>query len=337
MKRWLWLMGVLWLVACTRPELTQIAPQAPTLRPLVTFTPNPAPTLTATLPNPTLSLGPTLTATPTPTVTITNLPIVIFEPTATPTSFTFAVIGDYGSAGPAEAGVAALVHSWQPALIITVGDNNYPYGEASTIATNIGDYYGDYITAGRFFPSLGNHDWANPEGADPYLAYFELPGNERYYDFTAGPVHFFAVDSDWNEPDGNSADSVQGAWLQQGLAAADEPWKIVYFHFPPYSSGYHGSTPIMQWPFAEWGAAIVLSGHDHTYERLAVNGFPYIVNGLGGYPARYSFDNLLPHSLVRFNDDYGAMLVTASPQAITFQFFTQFNQLIDSFTLTISE
>lgn len=334
MKKWLWLIGLLWLVACTRPGTVELTVALPTISP------------TASLPRPPIITLPpvsTPTASPTATLTTANLPFVVAQPTATPTltptptPLTFAVIGDYGSAGPAEAGVADLVHGWQPALIITVGDNNYPYGEASTIGANIGDYYGDYIAAGRFFPSLGNHDWANPEGADPYLAYFDLPGNERYYDFTAGPVHFFAVDSDWNEPDGNWRDSVQGLWLQEGLAAAGEPWKIVYFHFPPYSSGYHGSTPIMQWPFAEWGASIVLSGHDHTYERLLVNGFPYIVNGLGGYPARYSFDNLLPQSLVRFNDDYGAMLVTASPQAITFQFFTQFNQLIDSFTLTISE
>ena len=331
-KRWLWLIGVLSLLACSRPGPTETSPQpttfvlfpSPTLPPPRSPSPNPTPVSSITLatPNATLAI-----AKPTATLTLT----------ATPTPLTFAVIGDYGSAGPAEAGVATLVHSWQPSLIITLGDNNYPYGEASTIQANIGDYYGDYIAAGRFFPSLGNHDWANPDGAAPYLIYFDLPGNERYYDFAAGPVHFFAVDSDWNEPDGNWADSVQGEWLRDGLAAAGEPWKVVYFHFPPYSSGYHGSTPVMQWPFAEWGASVVLSGHDHTYERLVVDGLTYFVNGLGGYPARYSFDNILSQSFVRFNDDYGAMLVTATSQSLSFQFFSQSNQLIDSFTLTIGE
>ena len=52
-----------------------------------------------------------------------------------------------------------------------------------------------------FLPSLGNHDWGTPN-AQPYLDYFALPGNERYYDHVQGPVHFFIVDSDPNEPDG---------------------------------------------------------------------------------------------------------------------------------------
>jgi hypothetical protein len=64
----------------------------------------------------------------------------------------------------------------------------------------------------QFFPTLGNHDWYTP-GAQPYLDYFHLPGNERYYDFVWGPVHFFAIDSDENEPDGVNQSSVQAKWL----------------------------------------------------------------------------------------------------------------------------
>ena len=52
------------------------------------------------------------------------------------------------------------------------------------------------------------------------------------------------------------------------LAASTAPWKIVYMHHPPYSSSQHGSTPGMQWPFENWGASLVLTGHDHTYERI---------------------------------------------------------------------
>ena len=60
-------------------------------------------------------------------------------------SVRFAVIGDYGGATQAELDVANMVHRWNPAFIITVGDNNYEYGEASTIDQNIGQYYHDYI------------------------------------------------------------------------------------------------------------------------------------------------------------------------------------------------
>ena len=141
----------------------------------------------------------------------------------------FAVIGDYGSASQPEADVATLVKSWSPDFIITVGDNNYPSGAASTIDDNIGQNYHDFIApylglwgpgaaSNRFFPSLGNHDWATT-GAQPYLDYFTLPNNERYYDLIWGPVHLFAIDSDQNEPDGVTSASIQAGWLQSELAA----------------------------------------------------------------------------------------------------------------------
>jgi hypothetical protein len=204
----------------------------------------------------------------------------------------FGVIGDFGSAGTAARDVANLVKSWKPDFIITVGDNNYPDGAASTIDPNIGQYYHEFIypykgrygagaTVNRFFPSLGNHDW-HARGAQPYLDYFTLPGNERYYDFVWGPVHLFAIDSDEDEPDGITRSSRQAAWLQNKLAASTARWKLVYFHHPPYSSGEHGNTREMQWPFQQWGASAVLTGHDHLYERLLVGGFTYFVAGAGG-------------------------------------------------------
>ncbi|MDX1613543.1 MAG: metallophosphoesterase [Candidatus Promineifilaceae bacterium] len=266
------------------------------------------------------------------------------DPAQGPPLLRFAVIGDYGTAGPAEAAVAELVHSWQPDLIITTGDNNYPNGAVETIDANIGQYYSRYIGSykgaygpgaqvNRFFPSPGNHDW-DTGSLQPYVNYFNLPGNERYYAVRRGPVHFFALDSDEREPDGISADSEQGRWLQGQLNASSAPWRIVYFHHPPYSSARHGSSRIMRWPFAQWGATAVLAGHDHVYERLDVDGTPYFVNGLGGRRP-YSFRNLFPlrQSQVRFNDAHGAMLVEAWAERITFRFVTQDGELIDYYAL----
>jgi hypothetical protein len=255
----------------------------------------------------------------------------------------FAVIGDYGNGRQNEADVAILIKRWNPDLIITTGDNNYPDGEADTIDENIGQFfhafihpykgsYGAGAQQNRFFPSLGNHDWHTAE-VKPYLDYFTLPGNERYYDFTRGPVHFFAIDSDSDEPDGADSDSVQAAWLHAKLSASDSPWKVVYFHHSPYSSGKHGPKERMQWPFADWGADVVISGHDHTYERISRDGILYFVNGLGG-AGRYDFKDIVQGSQVRYNADHGAMLVEASWEVLRFQFINRQGSVVDKFELT---
>jgi hypothetical protein len=161
-----------------------------------------------------------------------------------------AVIGDFGGDTPAEGQVAAIVQGFQPDLVVTVGDNNFPDGAADTIDRNIGKYYAKYIapyhgafgpgaSSNRFFPALGNHDWRTA-GAKPYLDYFELPGNERYYELERGDVHLFFVDSDPHEPDGITRDSVQAHGCATRCAQARHRW--VFFHHPPYSSGPHGST-----------------------------------------------------------------------------------------------
>ncbi len=235
----------------------------------------------------------------------------------------FAVIGDYGVDTRDEMDVAKLVKEWHPDYIVTVGDNNYPSGEAATIDANIGQYFGGFIGSytgkygagggadNRFWPCLGNHDWYSTTGAQPYLDYFPaLPGNRRYYDVAVGSVHFFAVDSDAHEPDGIDVGSTQATWLQQRLAASQECFNIVFFHHPPYSSGDPQFTEArMRWPFLSWGADLVLTGHQHQYERLAVDGMTYVVDGLGGALNRFDFFAVQPGSLVRYNQTFGALFV----------------------------
>ena len=88
----------------------------------------------------------------------------------------------------------------------------------------------------------------------------------------------------------------------------------------------------MQWPFEEWGASVVLAGHDHVYERVIIDNFPYFVNGLGGR-SKYSFDTPIPGSEVRYNDDYGAMLIEANEDSINFKFIAVTEEVIDTYTL----
>ena len=316
--RWLVLAAALILLAgCANPPPSN--PPLPT--PSVLPPASPSPTSTDPAPQPTLLPAASPTATTQP-------------------GLRFAVIGDYGSAGPSLAAVAALIDTWQVDLILTTGDNNYPLGSPQTIDDNIGQYFQAYIfpyrgnygpgaEMNRFFPSMGNHDWIWQDG-QPYLEYFELPGNERYYSFSRDFIDFFALSSDWDEPDGILPDSIQAEWLQAELAASDADWQVVYFHHAPYSSGYHGSTKHMQWPFQAWGADVVFSGHDHHYERLEVDGIPYIVQGISG-GAIYAIYNVLPTSQVRYNETYGALLVEATPQQLWFGFYNIQGELVDEF------
>ncbi len=339
-KGWKWLAVSLVLIfvqACQPTTRATISPTQAVSNPTESLASS-----TATLQSSaTQNLAPPLT------ITSTNLPRTTSTSTPEPSQTTspaviFAVLGDFGSGNQSEADVAELVLSWQPDFIITLGDNNYPDGSARHMDEAVGQFYhsyiypykGDYGAGGevnRFFPTMGNHDLISENG-QPYYDYFSLPGNERYYDFTWGPLHLFALDDIESEPDGVGASSNQAAWLKAGLEDSTSPWNIVYMHYPPYSSGQHGSTDWARWPYAEWGADVVLAGHDHTYERLDENGLAYIVNGLGGN-GRYDFGDILDGSLVRYNVDYGAMRVEATEAHIVFEFINRKGAVIDIFEL----
>ena len=270
------------------------------------------------------------------------------------TTIRFAVVGDYGDTPPNSGNVSALIAGWNPDFVITTGDNNYtnptpaPPSHYAAWDGAVGQYYHDFITypagsgsswagagsvSNKFFPSLGNHDW--DAGIAGWYSYFELPGNERYFDFVRGPVHFFAIDSDPREPDGNTGGSTQGQWLQTRLAASSAPWKFVFFHHPPYTSATRGNNVALQWPFPSWGASAVLNGHEHQYERIMKGSFPYMVVGTGGR-SLYGFSSTPePGSTVRYNANYGAMCVDATTDSVVFRFIslTGGGTVVDRFVL----
>ena len=280
--------------------------------------------------------------------------------TSTMDPFVFAVIGDYGNNSDEEGEVAELVKSWSPEFVITLGDNNYSDGELETIEENIGQYYCEFIynpdapedlrcngpaaqeEVNRFFPSLGNHD-VREENGEPYLQYFTLPGNERNYDFEWGPIQFFVIDSTPEDEDLECCDSDQAIWLREGLENSNAAFKLVYFHHSPYSTGDHGSDEDMQWPFEEWGAHAVMSGHEHIYQRIHKKtnlDFPYFVCGVSGKSdedcGKEDLEDEDDFNVLCIDGVHGAMKVLVTENDLTFQFLTieEPGEVMDEFVLS---
>jgi hypothetical protein len=285
-----------------------------------------------------------------PTMSKTSRPprvrpvLELLESRIAPATTRFAMIGDYGAGSTAEQKVATLVNSWSPDFVVTVGDNNYG---TSNYDAHVGQYYHNYIypysgsygagaSSNKFWPAVGNEDYGS-SGLTPYVNFFTLPGNERYYDVTIGPVEFFMLNGDSREPDGNTVTSPQATWLRNELAASTATWKLVLTHFPPYSTAQWAVSTAARWPYQQWGATAVFSGHSHTYERLLEdNNFPYFVDGLGGDSRDTFTDSPAAGSQVRFTGDYGAMLIQADTSQITFQFVGAWNypgQVFDTYTI----
>jgi len=267
----------------------------------------------------------------------------------------FAVISDLGSTvptaaspvGPIVTAVANQVKAGQPDLILTAGDNCHDTGGGAPTGyydIDVGQYFHEYIggyvgaygegaPANRFWPALGNHDYA--DGLAYYKAFFPSLANQRYYDFTAGAAHFFVLDC--NVSDGNSPTSAQAQWLQAGLAASTSPWNFVFVHEPPYtSSDRHSPSTGMRWNYKAWGADAVFAGHVHAYERMVVDGLTYFTTGAAGETLAQGFvDRLGDQSLYYFRGDYGGMQVDVDGTQATFWYVTRTGLVIDTHTQAV--
>lgn len=256
--------------------------------------------------------------------------------------------------------VADRVKSWNPDFIISVGDDSYWCRLSNNFDDNVGPFYRSYIfpykgiygtgsTTNKFYPVLGNHDYktyidghgdctrGGKNGETLWKEYFSKSSN--YYDYVVGNVHFFAMNFNPEEKNGIDVNSVQAQWLKNKLASSTAQFKIVYGHMPIYVSCDPGSThcsnPILQWPFQDWGADVVLSGDVHFYERNVVNGFTYIVNGIGGSKMDATTSTFLPETIKHYKDKWGAMRATvnSTENYIRFELYTYDNELIDDFLI----
>lgn len=185
-------------------------------------------------------------------------------------------VGDSGNRLDATADAVARADDRQAFDgLVLLGDNVYPAGDPARLPDTVFRPFAPVLDHAPLYAVLGNHDVKDGHG-DAQAAALGMPG--RWWARHLGDVLLIGLDS--TRPD----DPDQLAWLKRTLGAATEPWRVVILHHPPYSAGYQGSdldvratfTPV----FARYGVALVVSGHDHDYQRsVPLRGVTYVVSG----------------------------------------------------------
>lgn len=176
-------------------------------------------------------------------------------------------VGDSGAARTASL-IAAHLAQDSSALVVTLGDNAYPAGLLAEFTDCYDPTWGRFKA--RTLPSPGNHEY-HILGAPGYYAYFGRAageGQRGYYSTTIGSWQVFSLNSALRGEDFKA----QLAWLKSELSATRARCTLAYWHHPMFSSGDHGNNPFMReaWQLlVDAGAELVLSGHDHDYERFA--------------------------------------------------------------------
>lgn len=200
------------------------------------------------------------------------------------------VFGDSGTGSDDQRALRDQMETVPIDLVLHTGDLAYMSGTQQQLEDYVFGVYEELLASVPFFPSIGNHD-NRTASAGPYLEVFALPENggegqrERRYSFDWGPIHFVALDT---ERDGDE----QARWLERDLAATDLPWRIVFAHRSPFSSGVYGPSGTWREHYvpvlSRQGVQLVLTGHDHHYERSrALDGVTYVVTGGGGASTRH--------------------------------------------------
>jgi 3',5'-cyclic AMP phosphodiesterase CpdA len=250
-------------------------------------------------------------------------------------SIRFAVIGDSGTGGAEQYRVAQRLAAMRGVFpfdfVLMLGDNLYGAGTSLDYVEKFEKPYQPLLAANvKFYASLGNHDNTNERFYKP----FNMNG-DRYYTFKPTPsasVRFYALDS-------NYMDRAQLAWVERELANSGSDWKIAFFHHPIYSSGgFHGSDLRLREQleplFVKHSVDVVLSGHDHFYERTKPQqGVTYFVSG-GAAKLRRGDARGAAFTEKEFDQGYHFMLIEIVDDTMHFQVISDLGQTVDSGVIT---
>lgn len=216
------------------------------------------------------------------------------------------------------------------AAVLTLGDNQYPTGALLDFQRSYDRSWGRLKSMTH--PSIGNHEGVG-EGYYTYFGSAAGPRERGYYSFDIGAWHVIALNSN-SECRIVACDSTsaQFAWLREDLAAHPSLCTLAYWHHPRFSSGRHQSNKFMNTIWEELyasGVDLVLSGHDHDYERFApldadgqvdeTRGIRSFIVGTGG-AHHAEFGTIQTGSKVRNNDTFGILKLILHPTGYEWEF-----------------
>jgi hypothetical protein len=254
------------------------------------------------------------------------------------TGVVFVGAGDISACTKGDSATAQIIDGIQGTVFVA-GDNAYPDGSADNYAKCYAPTWGRFKSRTR--PVPGNHEYNTP-GAAGYFGYFGSAAGDPstgYYSYDLGGWHIVAL----NSVILRSAGSPQEQWLRADLAANQTKCTLAYWHYPRFSSGAtHGSDLSMQafWQaLYDFNADIVISGHEHVYERFSpqgangerddAHGIREFVVGTGG-AGNYTFGVTQPNSEMRYNATWGVLKLTLYPDHYDWQYIPTSGSFTDS-------
>lgn len=238
---------------------------------------------------------------------------------AQPTTAVLVGAGDIASCSSNDDEATAKLLDAITGTVFTAGDNAYENGSATDYANCYGPTWGRHKSRTR--PAIGNHEYNTPS-ATGYFGYFGSAGGEAgkaYYSYELGPWHVIVLNSNLDM----SSSSPQITWLKADLAAHQATkCTLAIWHHPRFSSGHHGSSAAVQplWQaLYDAHADLIVSGHDHIYERFKPQtpvgqvdlsrGIREFVVGTGG-AGLYAFEHPAANSEVKNNVTHGVLKLT---------------------------
>lgn len=246
---------------------------------------------------------------------------------------------DVGECGGATAATAKVIPSGS--RVIAAGDLAYPSGSAASFASCYLPYYGKFLR--RTFPVPGNHEYFAPD-----LAYFDVFGTRAgtparpWYTVRFGAWRFLMLNSNCRRVGGCDRGSRQYRWLARTLRNDRSQCLAAVWHHPRWSSGHHGGSPAttaLYRRIVRAGGDLLLSGHDHTYERfarkrasgrIAGSGLRQFVVGTGGARLYGGFGDPLAGSQVRQAEHHGVLRLRLTKDGYSWRFLATDGAMVDS-------